>query len=267
MQRYRRLLPMEFWTLLGLLVAWQVVVSVFSIPPIFVPGPFAVFREIRANGGFYLQAFEVTLGNTLLAFVVSMLAGIALAVAIVSSNFLEKTLYTALIAFNNVPKVALAPLFVIWFGTGSASKVAMGVMISIFAIVIDTVLGLRSMTPDMIDLGHSMRGSRMAMLLKLRLPNALPSILAGAKVAMSLSLVGTIVGEFVAAQGGLGFAIVSAQGEFDTNRVFAAILLLAVMGTMLYYLTDYAERRLIPWHESHRTRAASRAPRLFRQKA
>jgi len=256
-RRFR--IPAEIYTLVALLVLWQAVVVLFKVPEILVPSVKVVFGEIASNFNFYLIQSLHTLYNTLAAFLLAVIFGVGLAIAIVYSTFLEKTLYTALIALNNVPKVALAPLFVIWLGTGNASKIAMGVMISMFAIVIDTVLGLRSLTPDMIDLGRSMRGSELKILLKLRLPNALPSIVAGMKVAMSLALVGAIVGEFIAAQNGLGFVILSAQGMFRTDRVFAAILLLAVIGTALFYLMDSFERALIPWHESQRHRVQRRA--------
>lgn len=248
-------IPTELWTLAVLLVVWQAAVSLFNVPEILVPGVNVVFDEIVTHPDFYFVQSMHTLSNTVAAFVLSVVFGVGLAVAIVYSPFMEKTLYTVLVALNNVPKVALAPLFVIWLGTGNASKIAMGIMISIFAIVIDAVLGLRSLTPDMIDLGRSMRGSGWKMLFKLRLPNALPSIIAGMKVAMSLSLVGAIVGEFVAAQSGLGFVILSAQGMFRTDRVFAAILLLALIGTALFYLMEYIESVLIPWHESRRGHA------------
>jgi NitT/TauT family transport system permease protein len=253
--RNRRLrLPSEILTLIVLLVLWQGVVSIFHVRDFLVPGVNVVIDEIVDHPQFYFAESMYTLSNTVVAFAISVVLGVGLAAAIVYSKLLDKTLYTVLVALNNVPKVALAPLFVIWLGTGSASKIAMGVMISIFAIVIDAVLGLRSLTPDMIDLGRSMRGSGFKMLFKLRLPNALPSIIAGMKVAMSLSLVGSIVGEFVAAQNGLGFVILSAQGVFNTNRVFAAILLLALIGTALFYSMEYLESLLIPWHESRRSR-------------
>lgn len=256
-RRFR--IPSELWTLLALLVLWQAAVTLFRVPEILVPGLNVVLGEIATHPDFYLTQSMHTLSNTLAAFVLSVVFGVGLAIAIVYSTVLEKTLYTVLVALNNVPKVALAPLFVIWLGTGNASKIAMGIMISIFAIVIDAVLGLRSLTPDMVDLGRSMRGSGWKMLFKLRLPNALPSIIAGMKVAISLSLVGAIVGEFVAAQNGLGFVILSAQGSFRTDRVFAAILLLALIGTALFYLMEFIEAALIPWHESRRGHAAKPA--------
>jgi NitT/TauT family transport system permease protein len=128
----------------------------------------------------------------------------------------------------------------------------MAFLIAIFAIVIDSVLGLRSVDPDVIDLGRSFKGSGVKLLVKIRFPNALPSIFAGMKVAIALALVGTIVGEFVAAQNGLGYVILSAQGVFDTKRVFAALLILAVMGTSLFYLIELAEAKTVPWHVSRR---------------
>jgi len=205
-------IPSEIIALLGALVVWQVAVTVFHVPPYLFPGLDVVLREIWFRPEYYLMQSLYTLGNTLIAFALSVVIGVALAVAIVYSRFLEKTLYAVLIAFNSVPKVALAPLFVIWLGTGNPSKIGMAFMISLFAIVIDSVLGLRSLNPDVVDLGRSLRGSRVKMLLKLRLPNALPSIFSGMKVALALSLVGVIVGEFIAAQQGLGFVVLSAQG-------------------------------------------------------
>jgi NitT/TauT family transport system permease protein len=242
----------EILTVLCILAVWQAAVVHFDVPRVVLPTPGAVLTEIWSRPDYYLFQTAHTLGNTIVAFLMSLIFGLALAIGIVFSKFLEKTVYALLVALNNVPKVALAPLFVIWLGTGNSSKIGMGFLISIFAIVIDAVLGLRSLDQDMIDLGRSMRGSAVKVLIKLRLPNAMPSIFAGMKVAMSLSLVGEIVGEFVAAQHGLGFVILSSQGLFRTDRVFAAVLILAVMGTILYYSIEFAERRMVPWHASHR---------------
>jgi NitT/TauT family transport system permease protein len=122
----------------------------------------------------------------------------------------------------------------------------------VFAIVIDTVLGLKSVPADILDLARAMRGGRLATLWRIRFPCALPSIFAGMKVAISLALVGTIVGEFVSSQRGLGYVILSAQGTFDTARVFAAIMVLGAMGVALFWLIAAAERLAIPWHVSQR---------------
>lgn len=245
--------PPELLAVVLSIVLWDQLVRWLEIPAVALPSPASVSRELVDHPAYYLNQGMSTLGNTLFAFVLSLIFGVALAVGIVYSKLLERSIYALLVALNNMPKVALAPLFVIWLGTGTASKVGMAFLISLFAIVIDSVLGLRSLDPDYIDLGRSMRGSPLKMLIKLRLPAALPSIFSGMKVAMSLCLVGAIVGEFVAAQKGLGYVILSAQGLFRTDRVFSAIIVLAVMGTVLYYVLEYAERKLLPWHASHRS--------------
>jgi NitT/TauT family transport system permease protein len=195
----------------------------------------------------------MTLYTTMLGFGLALLVGLLAAIGIVYSRFLEGTLYTLLVSLNSIPKIALAPLFIIWLGTGTESKVAVSFLIALFAIVIDAVLGLRSVSPDALDLMRSMRATPLQILIKCRFPNALPHIFAGMKVAISLALVGAIAGEFVASQEGLGFVILSSQGMFQTVRVFAAIVVLGVMGTVLFYLTDLAERLVCPWHVSHRS--------------
>jgi NitT/TauT family transport system permease protein len=157
---------------------------------------------------------------------------------------------------NAVPKIALAPLFIVWLGMDLAPKVAIATLVALFPIVIDTVLGLRSVEPDMLDLAKAFRGSRNQVLFKIRFPNALPSIFAGLKVGISFAFIGAIVGEFVSAQQGLGYVIVSSQANFDTPRMFVAIMLLAVIGTALFYIVEIVEKRVIPWHVSHRSKAS-----------
>jgi NitT/TauT family transport system permease protein len=147
--------------------------------------------------------------------------------------------------------VALAPLLVIWMGTGYEPKIAMAFLISVFAVLADAAHGLRSVPQDVLDLGRVLKGSWLDFFLKVRLPSALPSILTGMKVAIALSLVGAIVGEFVASQRGLGYVILSAQGTFDTTRVFAAVLLLALLGLVLYGILAWAERKATPWRVTH----------------
>ena len=247
-------LPYELIAVIAAFGAWEAAVRYLQLPRVVLPSPSMVAAEMFDSPGYYIAHSLHTLGNTLTAFALAVLFGVAMAIGIVYSRLLERTIYALLVALNNVPKVALAPLFVIWLGTGNASKVGMAFLIAIFAIVIDSVLGLRSLDQDLVDLGRSMRGSQLKMLVKIRFPNALPSMFAGMKVAMSLALVGAIVGEFVAAQQGLGYVILSAQGLFRTDRVFAAILILSAIGTTLYYAMEFIERRLLPWHASHRSR-------------
>jgi NitT/TauT family transport system permease protein len=237
---------------LCLLVLWEIGVRVFSPSPLILPAPSAIIVEFFAEPQLFLSNAWYTLVNTVVGFALSVVIGVVLAIGIVYSKFLEATLYTALVGMNSVPKVALAPLFVIWLGTGDKSKIAMAFLIAIFAIVIDAILGLRSIDPDVLDLARSFKGSELKLLFKIRIPNALPSIFAGMKVAISLALVGSIVGEFVAAQRGLGYLILAAQGVFETKRVFVALLILAIMGTVLFYLIELAEKKTVPWHVSRR---------------
>jgi NitT/TauT family transport system permease protein len=235
-----------------LLLLWQAATWLFEPSPFLLPDPISIGHALIENPNAYLINAYYTAANTLIGFALSVVIGFALALGIVYSRFLEATVYTTLVAINSMPKVALAPLFVVWMGTGNTSKVAMAFLIAIFAIVIEAVLGLRSLDTEVVDLGRSMRGSPLKLLWKIRLPSALPSLFAGMKVAIGLSLVGVLVGEFVSAQRGLGYLIMAAQGAFDTPRVFVAILLLSIMGTLFFRLIEFIERRVIPWHVSQR---------------
>jgi NitT/TauT family transport system permease protein len=235
-----------------LLLLWQAATWLFEPSPFLLPDPISIGRALIENPNAYLVNAYYTAANTLIGFALSVVIGFALALGIVYSHFLEATVYTTLVAINSMPKVALAPLFVVWMGTGNTSKVAMAFLIAIFAIVIEAVLGLRSLDTEVVDLGRSMRGSPLKLLWKIRLPSALPSLFAGMKVAIGLSLVGVLVGEFVSAQRGLGYLIMAAQGAFDTPRVFVAILLLSIMGTVFFRMIEFIERQVIPWHVSQR---------------
>ena len=244
--------PPGWLVLTYMLLLWQGATWLFKPTPFILPDPISIGRALIENPGMYLLNAYYTAANTLLGFGLSVVIGFSLALGIVYSRFLDATVYTALVAINSMPKVALAPLFVVWLGTGNMSKIAMAFLIAIFAIVIDAVLGLRSLDTDIVDLSRSMRGSPLKLLWKIRLPSALPSLFAGMKVAIGLSLVGALVGEFVSAQHGLGYVIMAAQGAFDTPRVFVAVLLLSLMGTLLFRMIEAVERRVIPWHVSQR---------------
>ena len=243
---------MALGVLVALFALWEVAVRALAVKPVILPPPSAVFAELASDPLWYLRHAWYTLLVTLGGFALALVVGVLLAVAIVESRLLEKTIYALIVGLNSVPKVAVAPLFVIWLGTGAEPKIAIGFLIAVFAIVIDMVLGLKSVPPDILDLARSLRGGRMATLWRIRFPCALPSLFAGMKVAISLALVGAIVGEFVSSQRGLGYVILSAQGTFDTARVFAAIFVLGAMGVALFWLVTLGERLAIPWHASQK---------------
>lgn len=238
--------------LVMLCVFWEGVVRVFDVPPFLFPSFTAVLEDLAGNPGWFAMHAGYTLAATLAGFALAVVFGLIVAVGIVYSRILEYTLYTSLVASNAIPKVAIAPLFIIWIGTELESKIAIALTIAIFPIVIDTVLGLRSVDPAALDLAKALRGSQLQILRKIRFPNALPSIFAGMKVGISLALIGTIVGEFVGSSKGLGFVIIQAQGQFEIARQFASIALLAVLGTILFYLVELGERLCVPWHVSQR---------------
>lgn len=231
---------------------WEAVCRLTGVRPYIFPSPLNVLHELIAEPAYLLENAGYTIGASLLGFGFSVVVGILMAVGIVYSKFLDKTLLTTLVASNAVPKVAIAPLFILWVGTGIESKVLMAFLVSIFPMVVDSVVGLRSVDPGMLELARTYKGSKLQMFWKIRFPNALPSIFAGMKVAISLALIGTIVGEFVGANRGLGYVILQSQGTYNTPRVFAAILILTVIGIVYYQLVDLIERKAMPWHVSHR---------------
>ena len=246
----KRVVPVV--SILCAFVLWQVLVDVFHVREVMMPSPIAVLRSLLESPAYFAQESAYTAATTLTGFGLAMVIGVLLAIVIVEVPVLNSTVYALIIAMNSIPKVAVAPLFVIWLGTGSAPKVAIAFLIACFAVVIDTVLGLRSVPKEMLELAYTMRGSRFDIFWRIRLPCALPSMFAGLKVAVSLALVGAIVGEFVASDHGLGYVILTAQGTFETAQIFAAALLLSIIGIVLFGVLAILERRLIPWHASHR---------------
>jgi len=221
--------------LVGLLGLWEISVWVTGVKSFILPAPSHISREFASAWGFFIGHAAYTTGTTLLGFAIAVVFGVAGAIGIVYSKVLNLLFSSLLVSLNSVPKVALAPLFVIWMGT-----------------VIDAVMGLKSIDPDMLNLSRACRASAFKTLWKIRFPNALPSIFSGMKVGISFALVGAIVGEFVAGSTGLGYVILIAQGNFDTPRVFAALLLLGLIGTVLFYAVDLAESLCLPWHVSQR---------------
>ena len=239
-------------TLTVIIVLWELSVWAFGIRNFLLPAPTVVLADIINHPAFFTKQSLYTLYVTLVGFLIALVGGILGAIAIVSSRFIDRTFYTLLVATNAVPKVALAPLFVIWLGTGGAPKIAIAAIIAIFPIVINATVGLRSIDNDMIDLARSARAAGRDIMMKIRFPNALPSVFAGAKIGISFALIGAIVGEFVAGEQGLGYVILTSQATFNSTRAFAAILLLGVLGTIMFFIVEAIERYMLPWHSSQR---------------
>jgi NitT/TauT family transport system permease protein len=171
---------------------------------------------------------------------------------IVYSRPLETAFYPILVAFQIVPKAAVAPIFIVWLGTGLSSKVLIAFAIAFFPVVIDTVVGLRSAQPETIHLVRSMGGNPFQVFWYVRFPNALPAIFGGLKVASTLAVVGAIVGEFVSAEKGLGYLVLVANGELDTRLVFACVFVLTLLGIVFYFVIEIIEKLVVHWHVSAR---------------
>ena len=239
------------WLAMLLLVAsWEGLVRLFQVPQWLLPAPSAIAGEFSARPAMFLSHALVTSGEIVLGFALSVLIGVPLAIAMAYSRVFERTLYPILVSSQAVPKVAVAPLLNVWFGFGTPPKVIVAFLIAFFPIVIDTLVGLRAVEPEMLHLARSMGASAWQTFVKIRLPRALPSVFAGLKVAITLAVVGATVGEFVAADKGLGYVLMMASGEMNSRLLFAGIIALTAIGVVFFFLIESLERWLMPWRTS-----------------
>jgi NitT/TauT family transport system permease protein len=260
MRGVRHFLGEAIWPLgavLILLVAWEMGVRILDVPSYVLAPPTAIVVELFAEWDNLWMHSLATLSAVLAGFGLGIIVSVPLAFAIVYSKLLEKTVYPLLIFSQTVPKIAIVPLFIVWFGFGVLPKVLIAFLICFFPIVIDTIIGLRSVPPESVDLIRSMGGSRLESFRRVRIPNALPYFFSGLKVAITLAVVGAVVGEFVGSTRGLGFVIVQASSFLNSELMFAAIFLLTLIGVALFYLVDLIERALVPWHVTRRSEHAA----------
>ena len=234
------------------LLVWEVLCRALDGKTYLLPTPSRIWEELVRQAPNLVEHTWVTTYEVLLGFALAALIGIVLAVLIVSSPLFDRSIMPVLIFSQTVPKIAIAPLFIVWFGFGPTAKVLVAFLICFFPIVIDTAIGLRSVSPDMLNLARSMGASWWDIFLKIRLPTALPYVFGGLKVAITLAVVGAVVGEFVGATRGLGYVLLKANGELQTPLLFAAIAILTAIGILFYYALEAVERLLIPWHVSRR---------------
>jgi NitT/TauT family transport system permease protein len=235
-----------------LLVLWDVAIRVFRIPPYLIPAPEAVVKQLYAEWPKLWREALVTTYATLGGFALSIAFGIPMALLIAYSRTIESFVYPLLVFSQSVPKIAIAPLFVVWFGFGIIPKIICAFMLGFFPVVVSTVMGFKSVDPDMLDLARSMKASRLATFMRISLPQALPSIFAGLKVSVTLAVVGAVVGEFVGSNSGIGYLLQIANGNFDLPLMFAALTVLSAIGVILFVAVDLVEHLMIPWHASHR---------------
>ncbi|MFC8410056.1 ABC transporter permease [Arthrobacter sp. NPDC057259] len=190
--------------------------------------------------------------ETVLGFAIAFIVGELVAVLMIYSSSLEKTMYPLILFAQVIPKIAIAPLFVVWLGFGLEPKVVVAVLMAFFPIVISGVAGLKSVDPEILELTSTMGANPFKTFWKIRLPASLPQLLSGLKVAATLAVTGAVVGEFVGANEGLGYVILQANGNVDTAMLFAALIIMSLLGVLLFALIQIAEWFLIPWHASRR---------------
>jgi NitT/TauT family transport system permease protein len=239
-------------TAVALFLVWEAVARLGAISPLLLPAPSEVLMTTVKDFPLLYQMSVVTAAEFLLGFGLSVIVGLPVGALIVYARPVELSLYPLLVAFQTMPKAAIAPIFVVWLGTGITSKVLIAFAIAFFPIVIDTVVGLRAAQPETIHLIRSMGANAFQVFWYVRFPNALPAIFGGLKVASTLAVVGAIVGEFVSADRGLGYLVLVANGELNTRLVFACVLMLTVLGMAFYFLLEALEKVVVRWHVSSR---------------
>ena len=232
----------------GAVVLWYGIVIAFNVPKYILPLPGAVYDRIVEDFGFLIYHSAITLYETLGGFALSVLLGIPIAIALVASRTLDRAIMPWLILSQTFPKVALAPLIVVWFGLGIMPKLLITFLVAFFPIVISTVVGLRSAEREMIELAQCMRATRLQLFWHFRIPLALPNIFAGLKVSVAFAVVGAVIAEWVGASAGLGYLLMRANANLDTTLLFAVLAALMVIGVALYYAVEIVERVSIPWH-------------------
>lgn len=238
-------LPMLSVTLM--LALWEIGCRAFAVPDFLLPAPSAIWRETIDAGPVMLSHTLATLRTILLGFLVSILVSLPLAVAITASPWLANAIYPLLVLTQSIPKVALAPILVVALGAGEVSRVVVTFLVAFFPLVLSVATGLLAVPPELIELSRSLRATRWQELVLVRLPFAVPFVFSGLKLAMTFAVVGAVVGEFVAADRGLGYQITSATAFFRTPLAFGALLILSALGIVLFQLVVLVERIFFPW--------------------
>jgi NitT/TauT family transport system permease protein len=234
-------------SLLAVVAVWQLVKWSLGIPKFLLPGPLDVLETMVDFGPAWAIHVWTTARATLLGFGLAIIVGLGLAVAIVHSRFLSQLLTPIIVVLQIVPKVAFAPLLLIWFGAGTLPIVAIAFLVAFFPMVVNSAVGMADVEPDLIDLTRVLRLSWWRVLFAVRLPNALPHIFSGLRVASTLAVIGTIIGEFVGSNVGLGYLILIANNQMNTPLAFASIIIVSLFGLMLYGLIAAIETVAMPW--------------------
>lgn len=245
--RMRRFDYLPLLIAVGLFIGWELAVIVFAVSEFVVPRPTVVVELLVTRWDYFLTNTWVTAQEILLGFALSVIVGIALAIVIVRFRTVDRAVHPLLVILQVVPKVALGPIFILWFGFGMTPKLLLIVLIAFFPIVLNMIAGLRSVDQNLILLMQSVGASRTELMRRVEIPNSLPYLMTGLKLAITLAVIGAIVGEFSGAYEGLGYLIYFGSAQLDTPLVFAALILVSTLGVVMYYAVVIAERLIVPW--------------------
>ena len=239
--KYTRLLLLPLITAAIIIGAWEAIVRIKKIPEVLLPAPSVIAARLIETLPFLLKQAVPTTMETIAGFLISLVLGVSLAVLVSASRFAREALYPNIVFFQLIPKIALAPLFIVWLGIGSESRVTFSVFISFFPVVVATLTGLTSVDRDLLRLCKAVGATGTKVYTRVRFPAAVPHIFSGLKIAITFAMIGVIVGEFITAQSGLGYMILFAASQAEMPLIFASITLLCVIGLALYGLVVAAE--------------------------
>ena len=234
-----------------LFVLWEGAVGLFGVKEYLLPPPSKVWVEFLKRVDIVMDGAWVTTKEILAGYLLAVVVSIPLALAVAYSRFMEDAIYPAIVFLQIIPKIAIAPLFIIWFGFGFAPKLLLVFLLSFFPILVASIAGFKAVDPEIMDFARTTGAGGWKMFAKIRLPQALPDIFTGLKVGAALSATAAVVAEFVASDRGLGYLLLQYNGNLDTPMVFAIIVLLSLIGLAVYYVVELVERFTIPWHVSH----------------
>ena len=238
-----------------LIVLWEVAVRVTGVKEYLLPPPSKVWTEFWKRHDIVAGGAWVTTQEILAGYALAVVVSVPLALWIAYSRFMEQAVYPVIVFLQIVPKIAIAPLFIIWFGFGFTPKLLLVFLLSFFPIVVSSIAGFKSADRDVMDFARTTGAGGLKLFLKIRLPQALPQIFTGLKVGAALAATAAVVAEFVASDRGLGYLLLQYNGQLDTPMVFATIVILSLIGVVVYYAVEIVERVAIPWHVSQQQAA------------
>ena len=242
----------------AIVALWEWVVASNDIPHWKLPAPSSIGGELWASRMMLLEHTWVTLGEVLIGLAVALASGVLLAWLINLSRTLERVIYPSVIASQTIPIIVIAPLLLIWLGYGIQHKVIVVALISFFPIVVNTVDGLKSADPDVINMLRTLGANRWQVFRKVQVPASLPFLFSGVKIAVTVSVIGAVIGEWVGSSEGLGYLAIRSKSQFLSERVYAIVVLLSLMGIGLFLIAAALERALLPWYHNQRRRMTHR---------